>query len=98
MEIANRTQLPSNIAQGQGRGIVGSARKLWERWKYVARKIGDFQARALITLFYFVILGPLAMILRWRSDPLAIKPRTPRGWIDREARAGGPLEHARRQS
>jgi hypothetical protein len=98
LEIATLKQVNSDIAQSQGRGVVGSARKLWERWKQIARKIGDFQARVLMTLFYFVILGPLAMILRWRSDPLAIKARTPRGWIDREARAGGPLEQARRQS
>jgi hypothetical protein len=74
------------------------ARQLWERWKHVARKIGDFQARALMTLFYFVILGPLAMVLRWCSDPLAIKATAPRGWIDREAKEGEPMAHARRQS
>jgi hypothetical protein len=98
VDISNRTQVRSGIAQGQWRQVVGSVRKLWERWKHVARTIGDFQARALMTLFYFLILGPPAMVLRWRSDPLAIKHRTPRGWIDREYRAGAPKEHARRQS
>jgi hypothetical protein len=97
MEIANLKQLHSDIAQGQGHGIAGSARKLWERWKQVARKIGDFQARALMTLFYFLILGPVAMALRWRSDPLAIKATTPRGWNNMEKREGAPMEHARRQ-
>jgi hypothetical protein len=71
---------------------------LWEQWKQVARKIGDFQARALMTLFYFLILGPVAMVTCWRSDPLAIKPRAPRGWGDRQEREGGPMEQARRQS
>jgi hypothetical protein len=85
------------MAQGQGHGAVGMVRQLWARWKHIARKIGDFQARALMTLFYFVILGPLAMVLRWRSDPLAIKATTPRGWRDLEGRAGVPMEHARRQ-
>ena len=98
MEIASLNQVNSDIAPGREYGIVGSARKLWERWKQVARKIGDFQARALMTLFYFLILGPLAMVLRWRSDPLAIKATTLRGWIDREAKEGGAMEHARRQS
>ncbi len=86
------------LAQGRGHGVVGMARQLWERWKHVARKIGDFQARALMTLFYFLILGPLALVLRWCSDPLAIKATTPRGWIDREAKEGEPMAHARRQS
>jgi hypothetical protein len=84
-------------ARSHEHGLIGSARRFWERWKRVARKIGDFQARALMTLFYFVILGPVAMIVRWRSDPLAIKAGTPRGWINREARTGTPMEQARRQ-
>jgi hypothetical protein len=71
---------------------------LWEQWKQVARKIGDFQARALMTLFYFLILGPVAMVLCWRSDPLAIKPGTPRGWCDSDVKEGEPMERARRQS
>jgi hypothetical protein len=88
----------SGIAQTQKHGVVGWARQLWERWKHVARKIGDFQARVLMTLFYFLILGPVAMALRWRSDPLAINPSTPRGWRDSDAREGIAMEHARRQS
>lgn len=84
--------------QGWGRGAAVSARQLWERWKRIARKIGDFQARALMTIFYFLVVGPVAVALRWRSDPLALKPRTPRGWRDSEAKEGGAMEHARRQS
>jgi hypothetical protein len=98
MEIAHLKQVNSDLALGQRPGVVGSARKLWERWKRIARKIGDFQARALMTLFYFLILGPVAMVTCWRSDPLAIRPSTPRGWGDREERAGEPMDQARRQS
>jgi hypothetical protein len=78
--------------------VAVSARRLWERWKRIARKIGDFQARVLMTVFYFAIFGPLALVVRWRSDPLAIKPGTPRGWGHRDARAGAPMAQARRQS
>ena len=88
----------AGVAQGQGHVLVHHARQLWERWKQVARKIGDFQARALMTIFYFVILGPVAMVLTWRSDPLAVKPRTPRGWCNSEVREGEPMARARRQS
>jgi hypothetical protein len=84
--------------QGWGRGAAVSARQLWEQWKRIARKIGDFQARALMTIFYFLVVGPLAVVLRWRSDPLAMKPSTPRGWRDSDAREGVAMEHARRQS
>jgi hypothetical protein len=72
-------------------------RSLWERWKRIARKIGDFQARALMTGFYFLILGPVSLVLRWRSDPLAIKAGTARGWRDMEETEGAPMDRARRQ-
>jgi hypothetical protein len=97
MELANLKQVNRDMALGQRQGVVASARKLWERWKRIARKIGDFQARALMTLFYFVILGPVAMVTCWRSDPLALKPGRPRSWGAREEREGAPMAHARRQ-
>jgi hypothetical protein len=97
MEIASVKPVRTDLAQGHGYGIAKSARQLWERWKHVARKIGDFQARALMTVFYFLVLGPVSLALRWRSDPLAIKATTPRGWNNMERRQGTPLEQSRRQ-
>jgi hypothetical protein len=72
-------------------------RKLWHGWARVARAIGDFQARALLTLFYFVILAPFALGIRWRSDPLAINVGAPRGWRSRVSPTGAPLDRAVRQ-
>lgn len=63
----------------------------------MARRIGDVQARILLSLFYFLILGPFALVLR-RRDPLAIQPGAPRGWRPREAGARPVAEQARRQS
>jgi hypothetical protein len=98
VEIADPTLVNRDIVLDQRHGAIGMARRLWDRWKHVARKIGDFQARALMTLFYFLILGPLALVLRWCSDPLAIKVTTPRGWQTMGKKAGTPLEQSRRQS
>jgi hypothetical protein len=78
-------------------GIVGSVRQLWARWKRMARKFGDFQARALMTVFYFAVLGPVALLSRGRSDPLALRPGTPRGWLAIAPKDGAPMAHARRQ-
>ena len=72
-------------------------RALWEAWKRVARRIGDLQARVLLTAFYFLVLGPLALLLRWRADPLALHPGTGRGWAVREDGGAPPMEQARRQ-
>jgi len=67
----------------------------WRGWQRVARMIGDVQARLLLTVFYFVVLGPFAVVLRWRSDPLAIKRGAPRGWRARVEET--PAAHAARQ-
>jgi hypothetical protein len=70
-------------------------RRLWEGWKRVGRKIGDFQARLLLTVFYFVILAPFALVMRCLADPLGLK--RPGGWHAVKPAAGPALERARRQ-
>ena len=72
-------------------------RHLWEAWKRVARRIGDFQARVLLTVLYFIVIAPLALAVRWAADPLALKPATPRGWSRKSTVVGDPLSRARRQ-
>jgi hypothetical protein len=69
-------------------------RRLWETWKRFGRKIGDFQARALLTIFYFVILAPFAVVVRCTADPLGLKRGG--GWQP-VTRTANPLERARRQ-
>jgi hypothetical protein len=70
-------------------------RALWEGWKRVAKRIGDVQARILLSIFYFLILAPFALVVRWGMDPLAIK--TAAGWRSKEDSPGTPMERASRQ-
>ena len=77
--------------------IPKSMRSLWEWWKRVGVRIGEIQARVLLTLFYVVVLAPFALLLRLGSDPLAIKPHTPRGWRPSGNGAGATLEQATKQ-
>jgi hypothetical protein len=51
-------------------------RKVWHRWKQFGQLIGDFVARLVLTLFYFTVLAPFGLGVRWRSDPLQLRPRT----------------------
>jgi hypothetical protein len=87
------------LAPRSGRPATGDSlwRRLWEAWKAVARRIGDVQARILLAVFYFVVLAPFALIVRLTSDPLAIRPRTRRGWHARVEPPGTVLERAQRQ-
>ena len=75
----------------------GLARILWEKWKRFGKKIGDFQARALLTFFYYVLLSPFALALRRWGDPLAIKLDAAKGWRPRAEDPAPPAERASRQ-
>ena len=69
----------------------------WEAWKRLARKVGNLQVRVLLFVFYFVVLAPFALIVRWASDPMAIKPGSSRGWRDRSRPQEPAFDQARRQ-
>ncbi len=75
--------------------MTPALRRLWEGWKRVGRKIGDFQARVLLTLFYFVILAPFALGVRLLADPLGLK--RPAGWLPVAPSKDTPLARAGRQ-
>jgi hypothetical protein len=75
----------------------GLMRRFWGRWKRAAKRIGDIQARILLTFFYFVLLAPFALALRRWSDPLAIKAGAAKGWRARGNSDASPEEQATRQ-
>jgi hypothetical protein len=54
----------------------------WKVWTRLAHKIGDFQARILLTVIYAVLVLPFGFIVRFFADPLHIKKR-PSQWFDR---------------
>jgi hypothetical protein len=78
-------------------GVKPAARAAWRWWTRVAHRIGDFQARVLLSVFYYLILGPFALVLR-RSDPLGIARGATPGWHPRGAATRPIAEQARRQS
>ena len=62
------------------KGLASLLRHAWRAWKVIARKIGDFQARLVLTVLYFLPLAPFALAVKWSTDPMAIKRATPKGW------------------
>ena len=80
-----------------GKKRPSAVRSFWRWWKGVAKRIGDIEARALLTFFYFVLLSPFALAVRWWSDPLAIKAHAAKGWRTRGASDGTAKERATRQ-
>jgi hypothetical protein len=70
-------------------------KRIWEAWKRLAQKIGNFQARVLLTVIYSVLILPFGLAVRWFSDPLRIK-RRPEAWLD-HGHEPSSMEWARRQ-
>ena len=46
--------------------------RLWQGWKRVAQRIGEFQSRVVLTLLYFLLIAPLTLIVR-AKDPLGLE-------------------------
>ena len=57
-------------------------KRIWDAWKRIAHKIGNFQARVLLTIFYAIVVLPFGLMVRLFFDPLRIK-RRPAEWLSR---------------
>ncbi len=56
--------------------------KLWLGWKAFAFRMGNFQGRLILLLFYFTIVTPFGIINRFFRDPLCLKkPAGDSFWI-----------------
>jgi hypothetical protein len=51
-------------------------KRTWQAWAAFSRRMGSFQSRVLLSLFFFIIVTPFAVLLKAVSDPLRIKRRT----------------------
>jgi hypothetical protein len=74
-------------------------RLFWQKTQQILHKIGDFQARLLLTLLYAVLILPVGVALRLSEDTLNACPKKNAGtyWQPRKE-LDSALRHARRQS
>jgi hypothetical protein len=61
--------------------LAQDLKALWNSWKRLAHKIGNFQARVLLTILYAIVVLPFGLIVHLFSDPLHIKSR-PTKWSE----------------
>jgi hypothetical protein len=71
-------------------------KKIWEWWKKIAKKIGDFNSRVILTIFYFIFVTPISLPVKLK-DPLGIKNKK-QNWIPKQTSEGTAIEQALRQS
>lgn len=75
----------------------GWIRILTSQWRILAQRVGTFQSRMLLSLFYFLIIPPFAAIIKVFSDPFRSKDRLATQWHPKQAPQQDPLQAARRQ-
>ena len=75
-------------------------KQIWEGWKRIAHKIGRFQTKLLLTLFYFLIISPVGAVMRaFGWDPLDSSPRKRMQSNWKDVSDGEPdIDSLRRQS
>jgi hypothetical protein len=54
---------------------------IWKVWPGLAKGIGNFQARLILTIIYGILILPFGAVYRLLGDSLRIKKR-PTAWID----------------
>jgi hypothetical protein len=69
--------------------------KFWQAWKRLGRFMGTVLAHVVLTVFYFTLFVPYAVVMTWFSDPLHIRQPKP-AWTPRQA-SDPSLDGARRQ-
>jgi hypothetical protein len=72
-------------------------RELWARWKTVITRIGDAWGRIVFSVFYFVVVTPFGLAVRFLSDPLQLKRRDDATYWQPKTPPEPNLEEARRQ-
>jgi uncharacterized membrane protein YoaK (UPF0700 family) len=74
-----------------------SFKGLWLKWKEFSRRMGSFQSRILLSLFFFLVVTPFALAIKLMGDPLRIKHSVERSfWLSKDE-ASKDLEEFRRQ-
>ncbi len=61
-----------------------------------SERFGNMLSRTLLTVLYFVVLGPFAIVYRLFADPLHLRPRKDGNWTAWES-TNDTLAAARRQ-
>ena len=69
----------------------------WRKWKAFSERLGNIQARIMLTVFYFTLVAPFGLWQTRLADRLGLKrPDGQRYWCERST-ADRTLEDAQRQ-
>jgi hypothetical protein len=69
--------------------------RIWAAIRSVSRRAGQAEARGIMSAFYFVALGAVALVMGRRRKSLLMSPDEPIAWRPLQARSPG--DHAAKQ-
>lgn len=72
-------------------------KRQWQSWNDFSKRMGAFQSRIILSLFFFVLVSPFAIAVRMFSDPLRLKYRRLASWWIPKKETKNELEPFRRQ-
>ena len=72
-------------------------KKIWQSWNDFSKRMGSFQSRILLSLFFFILISPFALAVKVFSDPLHIKYQSRTSWWIPKKEIKNELEQYRRQ-
>lgn len=76
------TEEKSSSNKESERVPINLIKNLWQSWKNFSKRMGSFQSRIILSLFYFIFVTPFALGVRIFSDPLNIKHKSSKShWL-----------------
>ncbi len=75
---------------------MGLLQRGWRGWSQFARRLGAFQSRIWLSIFFFIFVTPLALISKGFSDPLHTKNSSGSSWLPKSEN-NGTLDQFRKQ-
>jgi len=55
--------------------------KIWKFWKQINNKLIDKESSLLLSLLYFILIGPFACVYKLFSDPFNLKIESQSFWF-----------------
>jgi hypothetical protein len=71
--------------------------RIWQKFKEFMNRAGSFQSRIILSLFFFIVVTPIALAVKLASDPLRISYKdNDSHWLTR-TEAENDLEQSKKQ-
>lgn len=93
-KLSEEKTLESNELKETSRNLL---KKVWQSWGNFSKRMGNFQSRIVLSLFFFILVSPIALAVKMFSDPLRVKHQSNEShWLPK-MKTKVDLEQSRKQ-